>query len=73
MWNRDRADSRADGAAQSRSRRWPADGALENRDLVAAEIRRFKPKVILSPYPGDRHPDHDAAGKLVQAASSTRA
>jgi bacillithiol biosynthesis deacetylase BshB1 len=49
------------------------DGRLmdtqENRDLVAAEIRRFQPKLILAPYPGDRHPDHDAAGKIVQAAS----
>jgi bacillithiol biosynthesis deacetylase BshB1 len=49
------------------------DGRLmdtqELRDLVAAEIRRFKPRLILAPYPGDRHPDHDAAGKLVQAAS----
>lgn len=48
------------------------DGRLmdtpENRDIVAGEIRRFKPKVILSPYPGDRHPDHDAAGKIIQAA-----
>lgn len=42
---------------------------LENRERVAAEIRRFKPKLILAPFPGDRHPDHDAAGKLVQAAS----
>jgi len=49
------------------------DGRLmdtpENRELIAAEIRRFKPRLILSPYPGDRHPDHDAAGKLIQAAS----
>ena len=49
------------------------DGRLmdtqENRDRVAAEIRRFKPRLILAPQPGDRHPDHDAAGKLVQAAS----
>jgi N-acetylglucosamine malate deacetylase 1 len=40
-----------------------------NRDAVAAEIRRFKPRLILAPYTGDRHPDHDAAGRLVQAAS----
>lgn len=49
------------------------DGRLmdtqEYRDLVAAEIRRFTPRLILCPYPGDRHPDHDAAGKLVQAAA----
>jgi bacillithiol biosynthesis deacetylase BshB1 len=49
------------------------DGRLmdtqDNRDRVAAEIRRFKPTIILAPYSGDRHPDHDAAGRLVQAAS----
>ena len=49
------------------------DGRLmdtqELRDRVAAEIRRFKPRLIFAPNPGDRHPDHDAAGKLVQAAS----
>lgn len=49
------------------------DGRLmdtqENRDIVAGEIRRFTPRIILAPYPGDRHPDHDAAGKMVQAAS----
>jgi bacillithiol biosynthesis deacetylase BshB1 len=49
------------------------DGRLmdtqEARELVAAEIRRFKPRLIFAPFPGDRHPDHDAAGKLVQAAS----
>jgi bacillithiol biosynthesis deacetylase BshB1 len=42
---------------------------MENRERVAAEIRRFKPRLILAPFPGDRHPDHDAAAKLVQAAS----
>ncbi len=49
------------------------DGRLmdtqENRERVAAEIRRFQPKLILAPYPGDRHPDHDAAGRIVQAAA----
>jgi len=49
------------------------DGRLmdtqEAREQVAAEIRRFKPRLIFAPFPGDRHPDHDAAGKLVQAAS----
>ncbi len=49
------------------------DGRLmdtqEFRDAVAAEIRRFQPRLILCPAPGDRHPDHDAAGRLVQAAA----
>lgn len=48
------------------------DGRLmdtqELRDRIAGEIRRFQPKIILSPFPGDRHPDHDAAGKALQAA-----
>jgi N-acetylglucosamine malate deacetylase 1 len=42
---------------------------LENREAVAAEIRRFQPRLILAPDPGDRHPDHDAAGRLVQVAA----
>lgn len=49
------------------------DGRLmdtqEFRNRIAVEIRRFKPRLILAPYPGDRHPDHDAAARLVQAAS----
>ncbi len=49
------------------------DGRLmdtqEGREAVAAEIRRFQPRLIVAPYPGDRHPDHDAAGRMVQAAS----
>lgn len=49
------------------------DGCLmdtqEGRNQVATEIRRFKPRLILAPCPGDRHPDHDAAARLVQAAS----
>ena len=49
------------------------DGRLmdtqELRERIAAEIRRFKPRVILAPFPGDRHPDHDAAGRAVQAAA----
>jgi len=49
------------------------DGRLmdtqQARELVAVEIRRFKPRLIFAPFTGDRHPDHDAAGRLVQAAS----
>lgn len=48
------------------------DGRLmdtqELRERIASEIRLFRPKIILSPFPGDRHPDHDAAGNAVQAA-----
>lgn len=49
------------------------DGRLmdtpELRDAIAKEIRRFKPKILLSPYPGDRHPDHDAAARAIAAAA----
>jgi bacillithiol biosynthesis deacetylase BshB1 len=49
------------------------DGRLmdspELRDRLAMEIRRFKPRLILAPYPGDRHPDHSAVAHAVQAAA----
>ncbi len=49
------------------------DGRLmdtqETREAVAAEIRRFRPRLILAPFPGDRHPDHNATARIVQAAS----
>jgi N-acetylglucosamine malate deacetylase 1 len=32
-------------------------------------IRRETPKVVLTPYPDDRHPDHRRAGQLVTDAS----
>lgn len=31
-------------------------------------IREVRPRLVLAPYCQDRHPDHAAAGKLVQAA-----
>ncbi|MEW5921857.1 MAG: bacillithiol biosynthesis deacetylase BshB1 [Bacillota bacterium] len=37
--------------------------------LVAAALRRWQPRVVLSPYfQGDRHPDHNAAGELLGRA-----
>ena len=37
--------------------------------LVVAALRRWRPRVVLAPYfPGDRHPDHNAAGELLRRA-----
>lgn len=32
-------------------------------------IRREKPRIVLTPYPDDRHPDHARAGRLVTDAA----
>jgi bacillithiol biosynthesis deacetylase BshB1 len=40
----------------------------EKRFSIAQVIRKLKPKVILCPHKGDRHPDHAAGGRLVERA-----
>jgi N-acetylglucosamine malate deacetylase 1 len=49
------------------------DGGLrKDRDAELAVIdviRREKPRLILTPYPDDRHPDHRRAGQLVTDAA----
>jgi N-acetylglucosamine malate deacetylase 1 len=40
----------------------------EQRQPIIALIRELKPAVVLAPYPTDKHPDHAAAGVLVQEA-----
>lgn len=35
---------------------------------LAAELRRLRPRIVLAPYPEDRHPDHAAAGRLAREA-----
>jgi bacillithiol biosynthesis deacetylase BshB1 len=32
-------------------------------------IRKVRPRIVLAPYGEDRHPDHEAAGRLVREAS----
>ena len=49
------------------------DGRLRTgeaeEDAVIAVIRRWRPEVIFSPAPGDRHPDHGRGHRLVSAAA----
>ncbi len=49
------------------------DGGLrrgrEEELAVIDVIRREKPRLILTPYPDDRHPDHRRAGQLVTDAA----
>ncbi len=42
---------------------------IEQREAVARIIRRFRPSIILSHAPHDRHPDHHAAHDLVRNAN----
>lgn len=49
------------------------DGGLalsrENELALIDVIRREKPRIVLTSFPGDRHPDHRRAGELVRDAS----
>jgi N-acetylglucosamine malate deacetylase 1 len=38
----------------------------ENRRMIAGAIRRHRPKIVVAPLWEDRHPDHAAAGLIVQ-------
>ena len=40
-----------------------------HRDAIVKLIRETRPRVVLAPFPHDRHPDHAAAGRLVREAS----
>ncbi len=49
------------------------DGALrtgreEELQLIRL-IRKYRPLMVLAPYPEDRHPDHSRAGRLITEAS----
>ena len=41
---------------------------IENRQILAGEIRLFKPTYIFAPWVEDGHPDHIAAGHLAEAS-----
>lgn len=48
------------------------DGALRTseveEDALIALLRRYRPEIVLSPAPEDRHPDHGRAHRLVKDA-----
>lgn len=44
------------------------EDTVENRKLVAAAMREFRPDYVFAPYAEDAHPDHIAASHLVDAA-----
>jgi bacillithiol biosynthesis deacetylase BshB1 len=48
------------------------DGSLgtdgSHRDAVVEALRELAPRVVLAPYWEDRHPDHEAAGRIVREA-----
>ena len=41
---------------------------VAHRAAVVALLRELRPRVLLAPYPSDRHPDHAAAGRLAREA-----
>lgn len=41
---------------------------VSHRVAVVALLRELRPRVLLAPYPSDRHPDHAAAGRLAREA-----
>jgi bacillithiol biosynthesis deacetylase BshB1 len=42
----------------------------ENAMAIAAEIRRYQPRIVLAPHPDEnQHPDHSAAARLVRDAA----
>ena len=49
------------------------DGMLrtgrEEEDLLIDAIRRYRPRIVLTSYPEDRHPDHARCGRLVAEAA----
>ncbi len=57
------------GAEARENLRLPDCGLVdspENRRAVASAIRRHRPKIVIAPLWEDRHPDHAAAGLIVQ-------
>lgn len=49
----------------------PDRGLTSSKDqleLIVAEIRKFRPRVVFAPYWVDRHPDHVASSRLIEEA-----
>ncbi len=44
------------------------ENSKENQLKVAAQIRRFRPKIVIANAMYDRHPDHTRAAQLVETA-----
>jgi bacillithiol biosynthesis deacetylase BshB1 len=42
--------------------------SAEHRLALVEVIRSLRPRVVLAPYPEDRHPDHGAAGRMTREA-----
>jgi N-acetylglucosamine malate deacetylase 1 len=45
------------------------DASAPQRAAVVEVLREFRPRVLLAPFPRDRHPDHAAAGALARDAA----
>ena len=43
-------------------------GRDEELEIIAL-LRRWQPKLVVAPYPDDRHPDHTRTGRIVTEAS----
>jgi bacillithiol biosynthesis deacetylase BshB1 len=40
----------------------------EQIDMITAEIRKYRPRIVFAPYWEDRHPDHVMCSRLVEEA-----
>ena len=43
-------------------------GSADQLEAIVREIRRLRPRIVFAPYWADRHPDHNAASRLVEEA-----
>lgn len=41
---------------------------IENRRQLARKLRKLKPSFVVGPYFVDKHPDHEATGRLIKSA-----
>ncbi len=44
------------------------DASPENRKKIVSILRKYKPAICLLPYWRDRHPDHEAASRVIKQA-----